>query len=543
VPAISQITINAENGVQPIPPKFTIKKILEIIQKPMYENKEEKRCTLDLIVKEIRKTVFGDDNYRKYKDIIKINNFEYDKSLGLNYVSLLNKNYFYNVPETCCVPTRNFILFGDDFENYALPGGDPNGGSEAINGANRIFTDMWNSNELDFSYALTQYSLNVNNFKPAVLPTCLFKIYPTNNEYINYNMIENDTLIVNLFDRPIQYGEVVAPIASCTVIFPATSKPLNINQFIELVNNIFSSTYVTINGVQTLLSNILSLDWTFFPYKISYITNKTVYIKTVMMKTTNKSQHYISLIGKWQLLQFFGKTVASGMMNMPSMNNNSQNNQNSGLAFVCPLGKGDKCTCIPKSDIKNGDSMKSLMGIDKFPDNYNMNIQEVFAVFATNDPNNPITTYDDNAVMIINSNSTYYGFIDGFQSDSLMNFSVKKDSSEKWIYNNLDIQDTHPFHFHMTSGFVDPYDNTNSCGLVSKKNSHFPYIYSKETYGIGPQQSIGFYLKFPNYSSDQSFLNPPIRYLGYMYHCHYLCHHDSSMMGQYFVYKKREEFF
>ena len=44
------------------------------------------------IVKEIRKVVFG-DNYDLYKNIIKMNNFELDKSVGLNYLSLLNKKY------------------------------------------------------------------------------------------------------------------------------------------------------------------------------------------------------------------------------------------------------------------------------------------------------------------------------------------------------------------------------------------------------------------------------------------------------------------
>ena len=29
-------------------------------------------------------------------------------------------------------------------------------------------------------------------------------------------------------------------------------------------------------------------------------------------------------------------------------------------------------------------------------------------------------------------------------------------------------------------------------------------------------------------------------YLGYMYHCHYMGHHDMNMMGEYFVYKHRD---
>lgn len=539
VPVIPQVTITAENGIIPVPKKFTIKQILRLVNK----SKNKKTHSKEDVIRQIRRTVFG-ENYDKFKDFFKINNFEYDRSLGINYVSLLNKKYFYNIPETINVPFRNFILFGDDFENFNTVGGNPNGSTECINGQNRIFVDMWNSKELDFSYALTQYNLNMNNFRPAVLPTCLFKIYPTDNEYMNYSMLANDTLIVKLYDHPIQYGDnTTIPLGTCTVIFPATDKPLNIDQIINLINGKFAATTINLLGNTVVLSNILTLDWTFYPYKISYITNKTQYIKTVMMKTTNKSNFYVSFTGKWQLLQFFGKTVGTGMMNMNMNTNTKLSTTQKNLAFVCPQGKGDKCTCIPKSNITNNIDMKSMMGNDTFPNNYNMNIQEIFAAFATSDPNNPITTYDDNALMIINANSTYYGFVDGFQTDSIMNFSVRKNVSEKWIYTNLDIQDTHPLHFHLTTGFVDVFDDVISNGLVSDKNSHFPYIYSRDTYGIGPQQKIAFFVKFLNYVSGEGLLDPPIRYLGYMYHCHYMTHHDMSMMGQYFVYENKEDFF
>ena len=140
-------------------------------------------------------------------------------------------------------------------------------------------------------------------------------------------------------------------------------------------------------------------------------------------------------------------------------------------------------------------------------------------------------------------NLIYQGLIDGFQSDSLLNFSVQLNSSEKWIYHNLDSQDSHPLHFHLTSGFVEVFDSDNSPGLVSKANNYSSYIYSKDTYGIGPQQTIAFYLKFPNYVSRKSVFHPKIPYLGYMYHCHYMAHHDMNMMGEYFVYKKKEKFF
>lgn len=50
-----------------------------------------------------------------------------------------------------------------------------------------------------------------------------------------------------------------------------------------------------------------------------------------------------------------------------------------------------------------------------------------------------------------------------------MNFRVKENSSELWIYNNLDNQDSHPFHFHMTSGFVRFFFTVIILQIVLKK--------------------------------------------------------------------------
>ena len=48
------------------------------------------------------------------------------------------------------------------------------------------------------------------------------------------------------------------------------------------------------------------------------------------------------------------------------------------------------------------------------------------------------------------NNGVYKGFVDGYLNDNYMNFSVKKNNSEKWYYFNMDFQDSHPFHFHLT---------------------------------------------------------------------------------------------
>ena len=94
----------------------------------------------------------------------------------------------------------------------------------------------------------------------------------------------------------------------------------------------------------------------------------------------------------------------------------------------------------------------------------------------------------------------------------------------------MDSQDSHPFHFHMTSGFIIKQNSETSLCIQDPK---FNYMnYSKDNYSIPPQQSVSFGIKFPNHNSTQG----QIPWLGYMYHCHYMTHHDMSMMGQYFVY-------
>ena len=538
VPLIPQIVINAQNGIIPLPKKYTLKKVLKL--KSMKSNFHANRLSSNSIVSLIRKTVFG-DNYDTYNSIIKINNFELDKSLGLNYLNLLNKKYFYNIPETTNVATRDFILFNDDQENYS--GSSPNGSTECCNGSLRIFTDLWNSKELDLMWAIENYNLNPNNFKPTILPTCLFKIYPTNTQFINMNMLENDTLTVQLFSNPISYGDTTTvPIASVTIVLPVTDRPLNIVQLTNLVNGVFNSTNITIGQQTSQLSTVLTFDWTFYPFKSSYITNKTAYIKTVMVKTTNNSNYFVRLSGKWPLLQFFGKPFTAMMMNMGggamAKLASKPLNKSTDTAFVC--SKGNKCTCVKPTSIANLDAIDMA---DRFPNNYNMQIQEVYAGYASSDPNTPIITHNDDCELIITSNGVYLGFIDGFQSDALMNYSTKMDSSEKWVYHNLDVGDSHPLHFHFTSGFVDANDSVNSDGLVTDQNNHFPYLYSRDTYGIGPQQTIAFYLKFPKYTSVESYLELAVKNLGFMVHCHFATHHDMNMMQQYYVYKNRNDYF
>lgn len=596
IPYVTQIL---KNGSLSQPKNFTIKKFLKIKWSKDHRNHKSK---LDSAIKTIRKIVFGEKNYSLFKNILNIDNFEYDNKLGVNYLSLLNDNYYYNLPNVNNAPTRNFILFGDTTENSNVPGGNPYGSTELIEGTPRIVVDLWNSNELDLQYALTQYNQSPNDYRPNVLPTCLFTIYPTDNKYINYSMLANDTLTLQIFDKKISYGDTTAiPLTTATIKYPTTTTPINIDQWKTLVNNKFQSTNIKIGNQNVPISSLLSYNWTFYPFQVKNLSQQVVYIKSLMVNTNNKSPYYVRLLGKWCLLQFFGKPLAADMMpmSMPMpmpcdschCGPNCKCTETKKCSAKCTCWKskntckcGDQCKCTPTNkcspncscgtkgvskccekpnsemikmkksaccqskNMSTSMSMSMPMPMPKFKNNYNMNIQQIYPQYATTDPNNPIMTFDDNSELIIPPNSQYYGPIDGFQSDVLMNFSVKVDSSEQWIYHNLGLGDTHPFHFHLTSGYVDVSNqnqnqNKNNQALVSLQNDSNPLIYSKDVYGIGSQQILSFYLKFANHTSKQSSLNPKIPYLGYMYHCHYMAHHDMNMMGEYFVYNNREDHF
>ena len=179
-----------------------------------------------------------------------------------------------------------------------------------------------------------------------------------------------------------------------------------------------------------------------------------------------------------------------------------------------------------------------------------MNIQKIFAAYATSDPNTQISMFTpyDYAQMIIPPQTTFKGFVDGFMNENFNNFSVESETSEQWIYSNLDNADFHPLHYHLTSGYVKTHNSRNSQGLVTVKNSFFPYLYSRETYGVPAQQFIAFNLRFVHHNSLQWVLNPllpGIKGMGFCVHCHILNHVSAGgMINSYFVFPgKRSDWF
>ena len=367
-------------------------------------------------------------------------------------------------------------------------------------------------------------------------------------------MLSNDTLTVQFFATSIPYGDTsTTPVASVTIVFPPTpmAKPLNIAQWITLVNQTFAQTAIELPLLgEVKLDSVLSLDWTFFPYTINAVYDKTWIFKSVLMKNVNSSSFYVRFLGSPSLLQFFGKDLAGGPL--PS--------EGGGMSYMMGKTKKQQAETMIKDEMKNEMKMRQASDVSKVEtkvetnkvedkvvvENLDMNLQQMFGNYATRDPNVQITLTMDtqNAELIIDPDSVFKGFLDGFTNDNLCNFSVGLDSSEQWVYHNADQLDAHPFHQHLTSSFVAPNNPQNSPGLVSRDRAYDGYLYSKSILGISPQQSLGFYLRFVNFSSLDSTRALPFKGLGFMVHCHIQNHSSAGMLGQYFVFPgKRSEWF
>jgi FtsP/CotA-like multicopper oxidase with cupredoxin domain len=117
-------------------------------------------------------------------------------------------------------------------------------------------------------------------------------------------------------------------------------------------------------------------------------------------------------------------------------------------------------------------------------------------------------------------------------NDNIFNFRVSQDTSEIWTLYNTDLEffDEHPFHFHLSRGYyhssIDRLrDNTSPINRCRE------YTGYRDTYSLKPGSWLSFIVDFEKYNS----LDGQIPNLGYMFHCHYMMHHDMDMMGQFWV--------
>ena len=453
-----------------------------------------------------------------------INNIIYKNGIppiDSNYLSSLNPNYFYNIPNvTPETPIRNIVLWGETDINYIngesgnayivdKDGKNGYGVSECCNGTNRIYVDLWNSAELNLDEALIEYSKSPNNYKPKVLPTSEFRVTQTDDNYINIAMISNDKFTIQGFENNISYGEnTQKPIFSVLVNLPATPQRVNLNiqEWVDLLNYNLSKTNITINGETMKSSKILSFDWSFFPYGVNLLDGTTKYFKSAIIKTKNNSNYHIRILGRWAILQLMGKSMA-GIKNLTP-----------------PKPKSGPCCSVNEPCDE-----EYLYGVY---DNY---IQEWYPYYSTDDENiqNPILCPRRNAQLIISPNQTYIGLYDGYFNDNLRSFSTKLKSTEIWTYLNADTGDSHPLHFHLTSGYSYPSltpINSKPESVGSDTRLGLTQTYSRDIMQIGPQESLSFALTWPYYSSDETTSTPYVPNIGASIHCHFFPHIDSNSM-------------
>lgn len=467
----NKINVPYPCGLAPPPVNFNIKKFLKIKQRNKTDHK------ISNFVKYIKKMIFG----KNYYNVKKLTN----ENLDLNYWKYLNPKYFYSLPNfNKDIPKRKFIFFPDDRKIALI-----NNSTEFFNGQNRVFVDVLNSEE----------------YAQSKLPTCLFKIKKYDEKYISYSnnmMNQNHLLIVSIYDLEDNLLEKVE------INFLPTNKPLNIEQWSKLVNEKYINTKLKNLDKYNKLSEILEYKWELVEYKVQYLANslgeyykQPASVKSVLLSNINKSSYLkIELKAQFSLLNYFGKPF--GVMEKMNMECCCKGDCNCGTNCCCEMNQMEMNN-LQQLFIYGG----SVNGISQLPDS------------------------DGNFKFLISPKTQYNGYVDGILNDNFMNFSVKKDSSELWIYNNLDNQDSHPFHFHMTSGFVR-FDSKYTSKCIKQNIEGTVLEYSKDNYSIGPQQSLAFNIKFVNHTSFEG----QVKYLGYMYHCHFMAHHDMSMMGQYFVY-------
>lgn len=475
----------------------------------------------------------GNTNLSIQNILTTINNIIYKNGIPptdeSNYISSLNPDYYYNLPNvTSQTPLRNICIWMESDINYiygtsgnAYINNNLYGVTEYCYNIKVIRVDLWNSAELDLNQALIGYNNSPNNYKPNVLPTSEFRVTQTNDNYINISTTSNDTYTIQGFYNNISYGDdTTIPIFSVTITLPPTDPidNLNIQQWIDLLNDSLIKTYIILNGKKYSASKILSFDWSFFPYGINLYNGTTTYLKSAIIKTKNNSNYCIRILGRWAILQMMGKKLA-GKLNLTP-----------------PIPNSGPCCSVNAPCDEN-----YLYGVY---DNY---IQTFYPYYATTDVNvqNPILCPRRNGQLIIQSNQTYIGLYDGFSNDNLKVFSTTLRSTEIWTYLNPNSTDSHPLHFHLTSGFS--YQSLSTINSMPGTPSNDPTLgltqtYSRDIYQIGPQQSISFAITWPYYSSEDTTNSPYIPNIGSVIHCHYLPHYDSNSMAIIYAIKPLSNF-
>ncbi len=296
-------------------------------------------------------------------------------------------------------------------------------------------------------------------------PSLKFK-FSEDSEYSNLQMISNIHLTVQQINP--DDNEVIAV---KKINFPVTpmDEILNIDQLTEIIN-------------MTFKQNNISLQYSY--HKRAVNVNGVVDINSVFIRLHNTStfDHY-RIIGNNNIMQFMG--------------------------IELKWGSSD----INVKDPRKTDLSLFLSGTENpqfvsLQDNPNMPTMAMVKLLLP-----PKKFHEGNPFQVMN--------------DNIMNFTVKKDTTETWIFYNTDNEffDNHPFHFHLTTGFVNKAESSPiNCDPILTG--------SIDVVSIKVGTHLGLDIKFSNFSS---FDGDGIKNLGYMFHCHYMMHHDMNMMGQFYI--------
>ena len=296
-------------------------------------------------------------------------------------------------------------------------------------------------------------------------PSLMFKFTDKSTNHENVNMINNTLLIVKELDD--------AGIISHTynITFSHTTEPITITKLTNIINNEFNRKGIKLKYAYS---------------KKTVDINDEVKINSVFIHIHNTGNKKYRLEGNNNIMQIMG------------------------IEYKWRT-----------SDITSaaGQSKKTDFSI------FLSNREDSNLVTLTQHPNHPTM---GNVHLTIPPNSSHSGNPFQVMNDNIMNFSVKSNSSEKWIFYNTDdiFFDNHPLHFHLTNGFVD-----QSKKISSHINNHPSLGRAMDQISIKAGTHIAFDLKFSDFDSSKG----TITHLGYMFHCHYMMHHDMNMMGQFYV--------
>jgi heme/copper-type cytochrome/quinol oxidase subunit 4 len=389
------------------------------------------------------------------------------------------------------------------------------------------------------------------------LPTCLFNITPK-SKYENYQFITNNTLTVDI------YNSNGTNVSHSIIQFPTTKIPMNILQWTQMINDYYANTHIGLPNY-TYLSEILSYEWTDYIYNVGQnVNNKNVSVKTIIINNVNHSTEYtIQLSANVALLLLFGKSIGSIIDGQPKMimgtnpfaikkKNMTIKTYIFYLLIILSIIVSIIWLRIKKVNRKEkqyaGITSFSLIlltivfyyfMIFKYIRKSNNNIQKIVSCGGSVKGMKVPLINNNIASFTIPAKGTYSGMPNEYANENICSYCVKQDSSERWLFINADTDNSHPLHFHMTSGFAD-INNENNSACIANPEYNYNLTYSKDVYSIGALTSLLFYTKFANYNflTDN---NPP--YFGYSIHCHFLLHHDMAMMSHFGVYDNREKYF